>query len=172
LALAGQGHGGAVLVAGEPGVGKTRLVMELADRARAEGWLALVGRAYDSDSMPPYLLWAEALRDYVRACPRVELRAQLGDGAAEVGLVAREVHARLPDLPAGPPLSPEHARYRLFESVTEFLLNVARSRTSGTGVLLVLDDLHWADRPTLLLLGHLARRLAESGCLRSSWTVR
>ena len=55
LALAGQGHGGVVLAAGDPGVGKTRLVMELADRARAEGWLVLVGRAYDADGMPPYL---------------------------------------------------------------------------------------------------------------------
>jgi DNA-binding CsgD family transcriptional regulator/tetratricopeptide (TPR) repeat protein len=165
LALAGQGHGGVALVAGEPGVGKTRLVMELADRARAEGWLVLVGRAYDSDGLPPYVPWAEALRDYVRACPGVELRAQLGHGAAEVALIAREVRARLPDLPAHPPLSPEHERYRLFESVSEFLLNVARSRTGGTGVLLVLDDLHWADRPTLLLLGHLARRLAEAPLL-------
>jgi DNA-binding CsgD family transcriptional regulator/tetratricopeptide (TPR) repeat protein len=165
LALAGQGHGSVVLVAGEPGVGKTRLVMELADRARAEGWLVLVGRAYDSDGMPPYLPWTEALRDYVRACPGVKLRAQLGDGAADVALIAREVRARLPDLPVGPSLSPEHERYRLFESVSEFLLNVARSQTHGTGVLLVLDDLNWTDRPTLLLLGHLARRLADAPLL-------
>jgi DNA-binding CsgD family transcriptional regulator len=165
LALTGQGHGGVILVAGEPGVGKTRLVMELADRARAAGWLVLVGRTGDSDGVPPYLPWAEALRDYVRACPLVELRAQLRDGAADVALIVREVYARLPDLSARPSLSPEHERYRLFESVSEFLLNVARSRTGGTGLLLVLDDLHWADRPTLLLLGHLARRLAGASLL-------
>jgi DNA-binding CsgD family transcriptional regulator/RecA/RadA recombinase len=165
LVLAGEGHGGVTLVAGEPGAGKTRLVMELVARAQTEDWLVLVGRAYDSDGMPPYLPWAEALRDYVRACPLVELRTQLGDGAADVALIVREVFTRLPDLPARPQLSPEHERYRLFESVSEFLLNVARSRTSTGGVLLVLDDLHWADRPTLLLLEHLARRLAEARLL-------
>ncbi|MDP9416408.1 MAG: AAA family ATPase [Actinomycetota bacterium] len=161
LALTSQGHGGVVMVAGEPGVGKTRLIMELTTRARAEDWLVLVGRAYESDGMPPYLPWTEALRDYIRACPGMALRSQLGEGAADVALIAREVRFRLPDLPARPPLSPEHDRYRLFESVSEFLLNVARSRMDGTGVLLVLDDLHWADQPTLLLLGHLAWRLAE-----------
>lgn len=161
LARAGAGHGGGVLVSGEPGVGKTRLVTELADRARAEGWLVLVGRAHDADGMPPYLPWTESLRDYVRACPGVELRSQLGDGAADVALISREVRARLPDLSARLPLSPEHERYRLFESISEFLLNIARTRIGGAGVLVVLDDLHWADRPTLLLLEHLARRLTE-----------
>jgi predicted ATPase len=57
LILTSQGHGGVAFVAGEPGVGKTRLVMEVAARARAESWLVLVGRAYDSDGMPPYLPW-------------------------------------------------------------------------------------------------------------------
>jgi predicted ATPase len=165
LTLAGQGQGGVMFVAGEPGIGKTRLIMELADRAQDEGWLILCGRAYDSDGMPPYVPWAEALRDYVRASPSDALRAQLGDGAAEIALIAREVYTRLPDLQAGPSMSPEHERYRLFESVSEFLLNVARSRTSNTGVLLVLDDLHWADRPSLLLLAHLARRLAKTSLL-------
>jgi DNA-binding CsgD family transcriptional regulator len=160
LALARNGHGGVVLVAGEPGVGKTRLTMELAHHARDENWLVLIGRAYDSDGMPPYLPWSEALRTYIRACPSMDLRAQLGDGAAEVVLIAHEVRVRLPDLLSSPPLSPEHERYRLFESVSEFLHNIARSPTGDPGMLIVLDDLHWADRPTLLLLGHLARRLA------------
>lgn len=164
LALAGQGHGHTVLVAGEPGVGKTRLVTEVANRARADGWITLIGRAYDSDGMPPYLPWTEALRGYVRACPRVELRAQLGDGAAAVALVVPDVRARLLEPFSVPSLNTKHERYRLFESVSEFLLNIAPSRP-GTGVLLVLDDLHWADRPTLLLLGHLARRLVDAPIL-------
>ncbi|HUG14780.1 MAG TPA: AAA family ATPase [Thermomicrobiales bacterium] len=165
LALARQGHGGVAFVAGEPGIGKTRLVLELAARARVETWLVMVGRAYDSDGMPPYLPWVEALREHVRACPATELRTQLGNGAADVALIAPDVGSRLSDLPARPSQSPEHDRYRLFESFTGFLVNIVKSRTDAAGLLLVLDDLHWSDRPTLLLLGHLARRLAATPIL-------
>ena len=146
-----------VLIGGEPGVGKTRLVLELAGRARAEGALALVGRAYESEGMPAYLPFVEALRDYVRTRALEDLRAQLGKGAADVALLAPEVRDRLPDLPSRPPLSLEQERYLLFEAVSDFLLNIARS--SANGMLLVLDDLHWADKPTVLLLRHLARKL-------------
>jgi ATP-dependent Clp protease ATP-binding subunit ClpA len=55
LAAAARGEGGVALVVGEPGIGKTRLLSELADRARADGWTVLSGRAYDSEGMPPYL---------------------------------------------------------------------------------------------------------------------
>src|SRR5216684_7799164 len=69
LEATGQSQGDVVLVAGEPGIGKTQLVLELTDRARAQSWQVLVGRAYEPDGMPPYLPFAEALRDYVCACP-------------------------------------------------------------------------------------------------------
>jgi DNA-binding CsgD family transcriptional regulator len=158
LARAAQGHGGTVLVGGEPGIGKTRLVAELASHAAVEGWRVLWGRTYESEGMPPYLPFAEALRDYVRTCPQAALQAQLGDSGAEVALIVREVHGRVPDLPVPPSLGPEQERYRLFESVCDFLQSIARD--AAPGLLLVLDDLHWADKPTLLLLQHLARRLA------------
>jgi predicted ATPase len=163
--MAGQSRGGIVLVTGEPGIGKTRLVAELGDRARADGWLVLVGRAYESEGAPPYRPIVEALRDHVRACPLDELRAQLADGAADVALLVREIRGRLPDLVPSPPLSPEHERYRLFDSISELLLNAARSRPEGRGLLLLLDDLHWVDKPTLLLLQHLARRLTAAPLL-------
>ena len=69
LADASQGVGGVALVAGEPGIGKTRLLVELANRARASGWTVLSGRAYDTKGMPPDLPFVEALRDYVRETP-------------------------------------------------------------------------------------------------------
>lgn len=158
LAAAARGEGGVALVAGEPGIGKTRLLAELAERARADGWTVLTGRASDTEGMPPYLPFIEALRPYVRACPPERLRAQLGRGAAEVALLLPELPAILLDLPPSPAISPEQARYRLFESVVDFIVAIAGE---PPGLLLLLDDLHWADTPTLLLLQHLARRLSD-----------
>src|SRR5262249_48380246 len=129
LVAAGQGRGGVALLTGEPGIGKTRLALELMDLARAEGWQIFFGRAYETEGTPPYLPFAEALREYIRACPLELLEAQLAAGAAEVAVVAREVLGRFPRLVDSPPLSPEHERYRLWESVGDFLRNV----TGGAG---------------------------------------
>ena len=159
LDRAAQGEGGVSLVAGEPGIGKTRLVSELAERARAAGWQVFFGRTDQSEGMSPYVPFIEAVRDYVRTCPLDDLRTQLGDGAPEVALLIREVRNRLPDLRESPTLSAEHERYRLFESVSDFLLNVARA-SQPQGLLLILDDLQWADKPSLLLVQHLARKVA------------
>jgi DNA-binding CsgD family transcriptional regulator len=185
LAVAGRGAGGAALVAGEPGIGKTRLLAELADRARAEGWTVLTGRAFEGEGVPPYLPIVEALRPYIRAGSPETLRARLGRGAPEVALLVPELRDCLPGLPAAPPVSPEYERYRLFESVADFLLAIARAATGNRqsamggddspdcplpiayspGLLLALDDLHWADRSTLRLLQHLMRRIADAPLL-------
>ncbi|HEY7294723.1 MAG TPA: AAA family ATPase, partial [Dehalococcoidia bacterium] len=161
LEVAAAGHGGVMLVAGEPGLGKTRLLGEQAART---GWLVLSGRAYDGEGLPPYLLFTEALRGYVRTCTNDELQEWLGRAAAEVALLVPEVCERLPDLTQGPSLSPEHERYRLFESVCDVLIALAHGRESS-GLLLLLDDLHWADKPSLLLLQHLARRVTGARLL-------
>jgi DNA-binding CsgD family transcriptional regulator len=154
------GHGSLAFVAGEPGIGKTRLTVELTERARGQGWRVLLGRAYQGEGMPPYLPFREALREHMRTSPADELQLHLGRGAAEIGLLVPEVYDCLPVVAASPPVSPEYERYRLFESVTDALLNIARS--SPPGLLLVLDDIHAADRPTLLLLHHLARKLSSA----------
>lgn len=161
LADAGRGNGGVALIAGEPGIGKTRLLAELAARARADGWTVLAGRAYEGEGMPPYLPFVEALQPYIRAGSPQTLRAQLGRGAPEVALLVPEVRDCWPDLPASPPVSPDYERYRLFESITDFLLAIARP----SGLLLMLDDLHWADRSSLRLLQHLMRRIADAPVL-------
>jgi DNA-binding CsgD family transcriptional regulator/tetratricopeptide (TPR) repeat protein len=197
LEAANAGRGGVVLIAGEPGIGKTRLLTEVAERARAAGWPVLAGRAYESEGMPAYLLFIEALRTYVRTCPPEDLRAQLGSGAMDVGMILPEVRERLPDLAKRPRVALDNARYRLLESVCDFVLAIARAgvgnrqwaigerpsaddRASAPevplaiadcpspmahspGLLLVLDDLHWADKSSLLLLLHLARRLSRAG---------
>ena len=160
LAAAGRGDGGVVLVSGEPGIGKTRLLAEFADCAQDAGWRVLRGRAYETEGMPPYLPLVEALRAYLLTCPSEGVRDALGRGAADVARLVPEVRDALPDLPAPVVTSPEGDRYRLFEAVADFLLAIARA-PGQAGLLLLLDDLHWADASTLLLLEHLARRLAD-----------
>jgi len=166
LTRAAAGEGGVVLVAGEPGIGKTRLLAELGERARAAGWQVLSGRAYESEGMLPYLPVIEAVREYLANCPLDSLGVVLGRGAADVVRLVPEMRDYLPEVSEPSPLSPDAERFRLFESVTAFLLNIARSASAtGTGLLVLLDDLHWADRPSILLLQHLARRLGDSPLL-------
>jgi DNA-binding CsgD family transcriptional regulator len=157
-----QGSGRVALIAGEPGIGKTRLLAEVAERAAGQGWCVLFGRAYESEGMPPYLPFTEALRQYVRLCPSSDLRTQLGRGAPDVAILVPELLERLPGIEPSPPLS-EDERYRLFEGVTGFLLNIARA--GGAGLLLALEDLQWADEAALRLLEHLGRRLPEAPLL-------
>jgi DNA-binding CsgD family transcriptional regulator len=160
LEAARLGTPGLVLISGEPGVGKTRLIRELSQRAADQGWTVLFGRAYESEGAPPYVVFAEALRDYVRASPLEELRIQLGELAGDLALVSREVTRRLPQADASSSAAGSHDRFRLFEAVADFLLSAAGM--ASPGLLLCLDDLHWADRPSILLLQHLARRTAGS----------
>jgi DNA-binding CsgD family transcriptional regulator/tetratricopeptide (TPR) repeat protein len=168
LEEARRGHSGVVLVAGEPGIGKTRLLLELARRARAGEWHVLLGRAYESEGMPPYLPFIEALRDHLRTHRPDEVRAQLEGTTPDVLRLLPELASRLAS-PAGPGArspagrDPEGERYRLFESVCGVLLNIAAS--PPTGLLVCLDDLQWADPPSLQLVLHLARKLDEAPVL-------
>jgi DNA-binding CsgD family transcriptional regulator/tetratricopeptide (TPR) repeat protein len=157
LTAAGRGEASNVVLSGEPGVGKTRLLTELAAYAAAKGWRVLVGQAVDSEGVPPYLPFVDALHEHVRVCAADDLRAQLGEGASQVALVLPEVARTLPDLAAINRLDAESHRYRLFDSVCEFLGGIAHA--SASGLLLCLDDLQWADDSTLLLLEHVCRRV-------------
>jgi DNA-binding SARP family transcriptional activator len=140
------------LIAGEPGIGKTSLVGELARRADADGGIVLYGRC-DEDVGFAFQPFVEALRAYVSACPPALLREQAGRGAPELARVLPELAELLGDVT--PPTRPDAAldQYLMFEAVVGFLAAVA----DRAPVLLVLDDLHWAARPTLHLLRHLVR---------------
>lgn len=140
------------LVAGEPGVGKTRLGAELARKVHDEGATVLVGRC-DEDLGVPFQPFVEALRHLVDHVEASELRQRLGRYAGELERLLPALRERLPDAP--PPLrsDPETERYRLFEAVTAWL-----AASSGhEPVLMILDDLQWAAKPTLQLLRHVAR---------------
>ncbi len=157
------GHGGVVLVAGEPGIGKTRLAEELAARATVRGAVVLWGRCWEGAGAPAFWPWVQVIRGYVQvqAEDLASLRHDLGAGAADIAQLVPAVHDRIPDLPAPPPLEPEAARFRLFDSLAGFLRTAAARRP----LVLVLDDLHWADVPSLALLRFMSRELNGTGPL-------
>jgi DNA-binding SARP family transcriptional activator len=151
------GSGRLLLLAGEPGIGKSRLAEELVRDATRRGAGVLVGRCWEAGGAPAYWPWVQALRAHIRESNDSTLRAQLDAGAAELAQIVPELHGRFPDLPEPLGLDSEAARFRLFDATVEFLRNATASRP----ILLVLDDLHAADVPSLLLLRFLARELGS-----------
>ena len=156
-----SGHGQMVMLAGEPGIGKTRTAQELAGYAERLGVQVLWGRCYEEPGMPPYWPWAQPIRSYVRNQSQAQLQSEIGPGAVEIAEIVAELREKLPDLEPAPFLEAEQARFRLFNSITTFLKNAAQSQP----LLLVLDDLHWADRSSLLLLEFLVREIQSSPLL-------
>ena len=151
-----SGRGRLVTLVGEPGIGKTRIAQELATYAGLRGAQVLWGRCYEEQGVPPYWPWVQAIRSYVRDVDHEQLRSEMGAGAADIAEVVSDVKDRLPDLKP-PPQSEtlEQARFRLFDSITAFLKTASQKRP----LVLVLDDLHWADQPSLSLLQFVAREL-------------
>jgi tetratricopeptide (TPR) repeat protein len=150
-----SGQGGLVMVVGEPGIGKTAVCQQLATYVSLRGGRTLVGHCYEEGSLSlPYLAFVEAMRTYVLARDPDGLKSDLGTGAADVARIVSEVTDRvaveLRD--AG---DPEDDRWRLLQSVTTFLRNAATVQP----LVIVLEDLHWADRGTLDLLQQLSRNL-------------
>ena len=156
-----SGRGRMVTLVGEPGIGKTRTAQELATYARLRHAQVLWGRCYEEQGVPPYWPWVQAIRSYVRDQEPEKLRSEMGAGAADIAEIVSDVNERLPDLEPSPAPSPEAARFRLFDSITSFLKSASQSRP----LVLILDDLHWADESSLLLLQFLARELTGSRLL-------
>jgi len=152
-----RGQGGLVMIGGEPGVGKTRLAEELAAEARQRGLLALTGHCYEMEGAPPYIPFVEMLEATARLVPAAALRETLSDAAPEVAKLMPELRRLFPDIPAPLELPPEQERRYLFNSMHEFMERSGRAQP----LFLVLEDLHWADDSTLLLLQHIAQRLSE-----------
>ncbi|HTU84401.1 MAG TPA: AAA family ATPase [Solirubrobacteraceae bacterium] len=141
-----------VLLGGEPGSGKSRLVREFAAEAAREGALVLYG-ACDADVRTPYGAFAQALRRLTRVLDPEELRVALGLGGGELTRLLPDLPALVGGLPAPVKADANTERHRLHAAVTELLESVSRRRV----VLLVIEDGHWADATTLMLLRHLAR---------------
>lgn len=141
-----------LLMAGEPGVGKTRLAARFGTSAHAHGATVLFGRS-DEEALIAYQPLVESLRHYVLTADDQELEARVRDGGAILGRLLPELHRRVPRLADPPGSEPDALRYHLFEAVGSLLESLAHTEP----VVLILDDLHWADRPTLSMLRHLVR---------------
>jgi DNA-binding SARP family transcriptional activator len=158
-AIAGRGR--LFLLVGEPGIGKSRLAEELGRHARARGARVLVGRCWEAGGAPAYWPWVQSLRGVIRETEAETLRDQLGSGASDLAQLLPELRELFPDIPEPASLESENARFRLFESVSSFLRRAATSEP----LVVVLDDLHAADEPSLLLLQFLVRHLGDSRLL-------
>jgi tetratricopeptide (TPR) repeat protein len=151
-----SGNGSLVMLGGGPGVGKSRLAMEMAQHAARAGLACFVGRCYERDEPFPYLPFVEIIESSLAQMESpADFRQLLGNNAAELAQLAPALRRVFPDIPPPPEIPPAQKRYFFFQSLSEVLARVARTRP----LFIVLDDLHWADEATLALLTYLANRI-------------
>jgi tetratricopeptide (TPR) repeat protein len=156
-----SGQGALMMVTGEPGIGKTALCEQLSTYVTLRGGRTMVGHCYEAGSLSlPYLAFVEALRSYVLSREVKDLREELGSGAADIARIISEIRERL-KIKLRPQKDPEEERYRLLQAVTSFLSNAAAVQP----MMVVLEDLHDADRGTLDMLTHVSRNLAGARLL-------
>ena len=139
-----------VLISGEPGIGKTRLAAETATFAYAEGALVLYGRC-DDELGVPFQPFVEALDWYLERSDEVTL----GEFPGDLGRLSPRVALCVPEAPASLQADPATEQYRMFDAVAAWLVTLAVEQP----VVVVIDDLHWATKPTLLMLRHVLRSI-------------
>ena len=152
-----------ILISGEAGIGKTRCAEALADVAEDQGALVLWGRCHEEAGEPPYWPWVQILRTYVDASSLDEVRFNMGKAAKDIAALVPELldssHHTHPTLTATADGSSE--RFRTFDAIRQFF----HQATQQVPITLVLDNLHWADTPSLLLLEFLSQELPRSRLL-------
>ncbi|HXR97938.1 MAG TPA: protein kinase [Terriglobales bacterium] len=156
LAEALAGRGSMVLIGGEPGIGKSHLTAALVDEARRRGAAAVTGHCHEMEGSAAYAPFVEMLEYTARVAPRDTFRRSLGEDAPEVARLMPELRRIFPDIPAAMELPAEQQRRFLFNGYRNFVERNAQL----TPAVLLFEDLHWADEPTLLLLQHLVQPVA------------
>jgi predicted ATPase len=155
------GHGGLIMLVGEPGIGKTALCRELASYVDQRDGLPLVGHCYPEGSASlPYQPFVEAFESFARQRDTETLRAEIGPDVDAVARLVPGVRTRF-QVELAAPENPESDRLRLLSGLLECLRSIGATHP----LVLVLEDLHDADRGTLDLLVYLARHLAGSPLL-------
>ena len=157
LASVRAGRGRVALVAGEPGVGKTRLVEEIANEAAEAGAIVAWGRCYDGRGAPAFWPWVQIIGDLLDRCDRTAVADALRTTAGDLAQVIPAVKEFVANLEPPPPENPESARFRLGQAITTTLRRLARHQP----LVVVLDDLHWADPASLDVLAVLAGTLDD-----------
>jgi DNA-binding CsgD family transcriptional regulator/tetratricopeptide (TPR) repeat protein len=159
LEEAASGRGRILLIGGEPGIGKTRLIDEFSLRARAKDVLVLWGRCWEAGGAPAYWPWIQALRSLTGQLDR-EKTAQVSGALAQL-LADVSDQERPPDLPKVSSTAPEVDRFRLFDALTSYLLRASDQHP----LMLILEDVHAADAPSLLLLQFMAGEIGRNRIL-------
>ena len=161
LETAQAGRGSIVLLTGAAGIGKSRLARELTDLAERRSMNTMWGRSFEGEATRSFAPWVEALGGYARRLTSDQLLQQLGQHASVVARIVPAVRDALADHVAPLPSSAVRIGSDLFDAIVPFALSVAKQRP----LVLVFDDLQWADRASLALLRHLARQVSDSAML-------
>lgn len=158
LARAQTGEAQVVMLAGQPGIGKTRTAQELAAHAAAAGMVVLWGRCLEEPGAPPYWPWVQLIRGYLEVHERAEVVAALGAGAHWIADIVPEVGEGIAGASAPAPADAAQARFGLFDALASFWKRVSAKR----GIVMILDDLHWAEASSLRFLAFLAAAAARA----------
>lgn len=157
-----EGRGRMVMLVGEPGIGKTRTAEELAGLAENRGGGVLWGRCPEERGAPPYWPWVQIIRSLIAGQDANATRRILGSDAGVMAEVVSAISDMVPELePPSALTDPDAARFRLYDAIASFLKRSSQDRP----LLLILDNLHWADGSSLRLLQFLAQEIADTRLL-------
>jgi len=156
LGRARASQGSTLLVSGEAGIGKSRLVRAMVDRARPLGFVVLQGACFEADRAQPYAPILDLVRVLSATASPALAAHYFAPAAAELVTLFPELHSIFPDAAPREALDPDEDRRRLFHSFSEAVHALGKVQP----LLLVVEDVHWSDEATLDLVLHLARRIA------------